>query len=103
LIRSSKCVFYNQLSSANPEELDAMYSAQNDGNVMDIEDLVESGKKFKHCPFFRMRKTQPTADLVLLPYNYILDPKIREMYSVKLQGNILIFDEAHNLVSAGFF
>ncbi|KAI6223732.1 Fanconi anemia group J protein [Aphelenchoides fujianensis] len=97
LIHSQRCHFYNKLSQEDPFELQQIYATENDGNVMDIEDLVAAGKKMKHCPFFRMRKTQPTADLVLLPYNYILDPKIRETYQVKLAGNILIFDEAHNL------
>ncbi|KAI6230861.1 Fanconi anemia group J protein [Aphelenchoides fujianensis] len=97
LIHSQRCHFYNKLSEEDPFELQQVYATENDGNVMDIEDLVAAGKKMKHCPFFRMRKTQPTADLILLPYNYILDPKIRETYQVKLAGNILIFDEAHNL------
>ncbi|KAI6193490.1 Fanconi anemia group J protein [Aphelenchoides besseyi] len=97
LVHGQKCIFHNKLSAEDPFELQQMYASENNGNVMDIEDLVESGKKLKHCPFFRMRKVQPSADLILLPYNYILDPKIRETYQVKLSGNILIFDEAHNL------
>jgi len=40
-----------------------------------------------------------TADLVLLPYNYLLDPVVRQANKLKLANAIVIFDEGHNLVS----
>lgn len=91
-------MYYNGLSKENLLELREKYSNENGGNVMDIEDLVQAGRKLKHCPFFRMKHIQSSADLILLPYNYVLDSKIRTISDLKLKGNILILDEAHNIV-----
>ncbi|VDP14734.1 unnamed protein product [Heligmosomoides polygyrus] len=51
------------------------------------------------CPFFRCRQMQETAELILLPYNYIIDPQLRKLHKLDLSGSIVIFDEAHNLES----
>ncbi|XP_025110189.1 LOW QUALITY PROTEIN: regulator of telomere elongation helicase 1-like [Pomacea canaliculata] len=67
------------------------------GNVVDIEDLVSHGSKSKVCPYYLAREIKSDADIIFMPYNYLLDPKSRRTHGVELQGNIVIFDEAHNL------
>ena len=63
-----------------------------------IEDLVRVGKEHKCCPFYISKELQNDADIILLPYNYLIDPIARKTLKVSLTGSILIFDEAHNLV-----
>ena len=38
------------------------------------------------------------ADIIFLPYNYLVDKHSRESQKVDVKNAILIFDEAHNLV-----
>ncbi len=69
-----------------------------EGKLMDIEEWCEFGKKHRCCPFYLMREAIPTAELLLLPYNYLLDPKIRTMYNaIEFSNSVIIFDEAHNV------
>ena len=95
MVKTHTCVYYNSLERDN-FRLDEMYRSE---NVPDIEEVVSSGRKFRHCPYFRTQGTVDNADLVLLPYNYVFDPKIRQTMKIKLKGNILLVDEAHNLES----
>ena len=50
------------------------------------------------CPYFISKELKAEADVIFMPYNYLLDPKSRKAHQVELNGNIVIFDEAHNLV-----
>lgn len=66
----------------------------------DIEDLVRWGEKTKVCPYFYSRETLDKADIVFMPYNYIIDPSIREVLgSFLFEKSIVILDEAHNIES----
>jgi len=46
------------------------------------------------CPYFTAKNRQIHVDLVICPYNYILDPAIREAMDIDVKGDIIIFDEA---------
>uniref|UniRef100_A0A0N5CD99 Helicase ATP-binding domain-containing protein n=1 Tax=Strongyloides papillosus TaxID=174720 RepID=A0A0N5CD99_STREA len=96
LVTTRKCNYFTTLE--NEEDMVPMLY-ENNGDVLDLDNLVKKAKTLKHCPFFKSRKDFSKADLILLPYNYILDPKIRAAQKIDLKGNVIIFDEAHNLES----
>ncbi len=62
----------------NAEKKAVVASAQ----VADIEDLAKLGKRGGLCPYYSMRYQAENADLVLLPYNYLLDPASRRGLNV---------------------
>ena len=66
-------------------------------DLYDIEELVNLGKKETFCPYFLERELKDKGDLVLLPYNYLMDGRVRDMLSLDIAGSILIYDEAHNI------
>ena len=49
------------------------------------------------CPYFLQKNRVEFADLILMPYNYLIDPKIRENFKIDYQNSIIILDEAHNI------
>ncbi|XP_018556622.1 Fanconi anemia group J protein [Lates calcarifer] len=63
----------------------------------DIEDLVAVGKRLCSCSYYAARELMQGALIIFCPYNYILDPMIRESMEINLKGQILVLDEAHNI------
>jgi Rad3-related DNA helicase len=47
---------------------------------------------------FNSSTNVPPSQLVVLPYNTLLHGPTREAVGVKLKGNVVIIDEAHNLL-----
>ena len=70
------------------------------GAVRDIEDLVSLGESVQGCPYYASRKALPYAQLICLPYNLMLSRESRSALGVCLKNNIVIFDEAHNIVES---
>ena len=65
---------------------------------LEIEQLVKMGNIRGPCPFYLAREMARTADLVFMPYNYLIDSKNRSgLNMLRLENSILIFDEAHNV------
>lgn len=45
------------------------------------------------CPFFLAREIQRSCDVLLLPYNYLVDPTTRKTLNINLAQDVIIFDE----------
>ncbi|XP_044173590.1 regulator of telomere elongation helicase 1-like [Acropora millepora] len=89
-VQARTCHFYNNLEG-NKANKDFTQG------ILDIEDLVELGKKHRACPYYMARELKTGADIIFMPYNYLLDAKSRKANSLDISGSIILFDEAHNV------
>ncbi|EDW75043.1 uncharacterized protein Dwil_GK19963 [Drosophila willistoni] len=65
---------------------------------VDIEDLVNQGQTARACPYYASRLAQQKAQLILLPYQLLLQKSARQQLGIEISGSIVIIDEAHNLL-----
>lgn len=93
-------------SCAHHNEVDHFRRAEPDfgrDEPVDIEDLVRVGKNGRGkggcgpCPYYLALKMQEEADIIFMPYNYLIDPQLRKGLGRSLQDAVLLFDEAHNI------
>ncbi|WAQ92847.1 hypothetical protein PtA15_17A329 [Puccinia triticina] len=68
--------------------------------IHDIEELAELGKVRNCCPYYGSRKAVRRAQIVTLPYNLLLQHSSREALGISLEKNVVIVDEAHNLIDS---
>ncbi|CAI7389670.1 ASB_collapsed_G0056100.mRNA.1.CDS.1 [Saccharomyces cerevisiae] len=99
-LRHSKegCMFYQNTNEWRhcPDTLalrDMIFS-----EIQDIEDLVPLGKSLGICPYYASREALPIAEVVTLPYQYLLSESTRSSLQINLENSIVIIDEAHNLI-----
>lgn len=69
-------------------------------NIQDVEEIVQKGQENNTCPYYGTRKSLQNGQLILVPYNSILHKNTRDSLGIDLRGNVLIVDEAHNLLDA---
>ena len=68
-------------------------------STWDIEDLVRDGAEAGLCPYYSAKSLIGDARIIFCPYDYLLDKKIRKSMGIEIEGQIIIFDEAHNIES----
>ena len=89
-ISSRSCRFFNNLE-ANKSNTNFKKE------ILDIEDLGKLGSEHGVCPYFMSKEMKSNADLIFMPYNYVLDFKSRQAHSIDLSNTIVLLDEAHNV------
>ncbi|CAO1391915.1 unnamed protein product [Diamesa serratosioi] len=90
-VDSKQCSYFGRVEKTleRPEIVES--------SVMDIEDLIRVGKKCGACPFYLSKQLIDTSDIAFMPYNYLLDPKVRKANKLVLDNAVIILDEAHNI------
>jgi chromosome transmission fidelity protein 1 len=89
----SKCPYYKQTTIEDLKDLTLT-------EVQDVEDLVKNGRQLNACPYYSSRLAAEDAEVILVPYNTILHKAMREANGIDLKDNVIIIDEAHNLLEA---
>ncbi|NWX17252.1 RTEL1 helicase, partial [Aegotheles bennettii] len=89
-VTARACHFYNNVEEKSTEK-------ELIEPIMDIEDLVKNGNKHRACPYYLSRSLKQQADIIFMPYNYLLDSKSRRAHNLDLKGTVVILDEAHNV------
>ncbi|RUS13151.1 LOW QUALITY PROTEIN: hypothetical protein BC937DRAFT_86260 [Endogone sp. FLAS-F59071] len=98
-----------------------------ENEIMDIEDIVKFSEQhsrelrvslkatsrggwlftvwsfFRACPYYLSRENQQKAEIIFVPYNYLIDVNARKTQNLDLKNCIVIFDEAHNLYENGAY
>ena len=63
----------------------------------DLKEFIDEAKKLNVCPYMCAQINSTKADLILSPYNYLVDPGVRNRIPLEMfLGSIIVFDEAHN-------
>lgn len=65
--------------------------------MLDIEDLCKDGARNKYCPYFMSRDRIKEAEVIFMPYNYLLHPILRDDEGIDLKNAIIIIDQVHDL------
>ncbi|XP_015115982.1 ATP-dependent DNA helicase DDX11 [Diachasma alloeum] len=68
--------------------------------IHDIEEIVETAKEIDTCAYYACRKSLQNGQVIVLPYNSILHKNTRLSSGINLKDNVIIIDEAHNLLEA---
>lgn len=80
---------------------DVIISLIKENNKFFRKDIIEYAKKYKVCPFELSLDLSDWCDGIICDYNYGFDPrvKLRRIFEERNEENILLIDEAHNLVN----
>jgi Rad3-related DNA helicase len=80
------------VNSEDPLELQVL---REEGAVLD--EKHDTYSKHSACPYYLSRALSKHAEIVFAPYNYLLDPGIRDGMGIDVSKAVVVLDEAHNV------
>ena len=90
LVKNRSCVYHRNVET---------FVKPAGAGIQDIEEIAAMGRARQVCPYYYSRSpgTLVDADVVFVPYNYIIDRSARRGLDLNWDNCVIIFDEAHNL------
>jgi chromosome transmission fidelity protein 1 len=95
--KDQKCSF---LPSKDDREMSGLFRDRVVAEIKDIEDVADLGRELDLCPYYASRPAIAATEVVTLPYPLLLQKSAREALGVSIKDNVVIIDEAHNLMDA---
>jgi len=80
--------------------IDMISERMEQSRTLDIEDLVTLGKMHSVCPYYLQKSRLASADILIMPYQYILQSDLRRQLQINLRNAIIVFDQAHRIEEA---
>ncbi|MDQ1281342.1 MAG: helicase [Thermoproteota archaeon] len=69
--------------------------------VLSIPMLQREGRARGVCPYFLARRAAEDCAVIVAPYQYVFNERIRLLVNLGLSDKVLVFDEAHNADQVG--
>ena len=69
--------------------------------VMTQRVLLQAGRRGDICPYYLARKASKGCRILVVPYPYVFNRRVRAGVGLELIGRTLILDEGHNLDKVG--
>lgn len=76
-----------------------LLSERIESRCMDVEELAAIGKQKGICPYYFAKSKVGGADVLVVPYQYLLEAGMRKQLQLNLRNSVIVFDEAHNIDS----
>ncbi len=96
LMDNRGCSYHSNVKT-NFADHHAFDTYRGQSNAWDMEDMVRVGKKVKACPYYGIRELMKKSRIIFCPYNYLVEPMIRNSMEINLKNNIVILDEVFRI------
>ena len=77
--KAKKCHYRNKFDQLGEVKHEAV-----GGGVVDIEELVAWSTEKEVCPYFLSKELSDKSDILLMPYNYLLDERMRKRHKIEV-------------------
>jgi Rad3-related DNA helicase len=90
----SECGFYERLKGKTAADFLRVSGPKQIPRVFDIEQFNEyCQSSHAICPYYTSRLIINDVQIILCPYNYLIDPRVRNSMQISISNSVIIIDE----------